>query len=135
MYGDRCHFRHEFRSFNKIHRHFYTAHYSALRVTAHEILSESKAMPDGDDLDLNFNKEIGIEVEEPVFKAFVPKEALSIIGQASRLGCFTAVAIEECTVRHASSETDSTSNKSMLNQSKDSADLDIDAILDESFAY
>jgi hypothetical protein len=135
MYGDRCHFRHEFRSFAKIHRHFYTAHYAALRVTAHEILAESKAMPDGDDMDLNFNKEIGIEVEDPVFKTFLPKEALSLCGQVLRLGCFTAVATEECIVRNASSETDSTSNKSLMNQSKDSDDLDIDAILDESFAY
>ena len=49
MFGERCHFRHEFRSFNKIHRHFYIAHAAALRLTAEEILNESKSLPDGDD--------------------------------------------------------------------------------------
>lgn len=133
MYGDRCHFRHEFRTFIKIHRHFYMAHVAALRVTADEILAESRAMPDGDDLDLNFPKEIGIDIEEPAKCPGLPKESLSAIGQVSRLSCFTAVATEECSARHTASETDSTSNKSLI-ESKDS-DLDIDAILDESFAY
>lgn len=133
MYGDRCHFRHEFRTFSKIHRHFYMAHVAALRVTADEILADSRAMPDGDDLDLNFPKEIGMDVEEPTKFLGLAKEALSAIGQVSRLTCFTAVATEECSARHNSSETDSASNKSLI-ESKDS-DLDIDAILDESFAY
>lgn len=39
------------------------AHFGALKFTAHEILADSKSMPDGDDLDLNFKTEIGIEVE------------------------------------------------------------------------
>lgn len=45
-YGKRCHFRHEYRSFKKIHRHFYIAHLSATRFTHHDILAESKLAPD-----------------------------------------------------------------------------------------
>lgn len=134
MYGDRCHFRHEFRTFIKIHRHFYLAHVAALRITADEILADSRSMPDGDDLDLNFQKEIAIEIEEPFKAPALLKESLSAIGTVPRLSCFTAVATEDCPVRHAASETDSTSSNKSLNESKDS-DLDIDAILDESFAY
>ena len=40
MYGKRCHFRHEFRSFKKIHRHFYMCHLSALKYTHNDLLQE-----------------------------------------------------------------------------------------------
>ena len=59
MYGHRCHFRHEFRSFTKIHRHYYMCHMAALRLTSGEILDESKVMPDGaEELELNFQKDM-----------------------------------------------------------------------------
>lgn len=79
MYGERCHFRHEYRTFNKIHRHFYIAHAASLRITAEEILAESRTQPDGDELDLNFNKEIGKE-EELIASKFELKESLSCNG-------------------------------------------------------
>lgn len=41
-YGRRCHFRHEFRSFKKIHRHFYMCHLAALLYTHDDILTESQ---------------------------------------------------------------------------------------------
>ena len=47
FYGKRCHFRHEYRSFSKIHRHFYMAHLCALRHSNADMLSESRALPDG----------------------------------------------------------------------------------------
>jgi len=46
-YGKRCHFRHEYRSFKKIHRHFYQAHVSAMSQTYGDILDESRDAPDG----------------------------------------------------------------------------------------
>jgi len=49
-------------------------------LTAHEILAESKEMPDGDDSDFNFKKEIGLKVEERFSKTILPKEALSLSG-------------------------------------------------------
>ena len=48
MYGKRCHFRHEFRSFKKIHRHFYMCHLSALSYTHNDMLSQSKQSADGE---------------------------------------------------------------------------------------
>ena len=75
--GERCHFRHEFRSFTKIHRHFYIAHSTALRITAEEILQESRLQPDGDDLDLNFLKEIGMEDEGLACKT--PEQAKEVL--------------------------------------------------------
>lgn len=137
MRGERCHFRHEFRSFTKIHRHFYMAHFAALRLTAEEILAESRLQPDGDDLDLNFLKEIGMEDEEPVPKMpETVKEALSASGQRQRLNCFMAIATEECAsaTRHVASETDATSNKSVLSEQEKFAEFDMDGILEESFA-
>lgn len=110
------------------------AHFAALRLTAEEILTESRQQPDGDDLDLNFLKEIGMEDEEPTFKMSHPvKEVLSALGQRQRLSCFMAVATEECTspARNVASETDATSNKSVL--SEKFAELDMDAILEDSF--
>ena len=77
MRGERCHFRHEFRSFTKIHRHFYIAHSTALRITAEEILQESRLQPDGDDLDLNFLKEIGMEDEGLACKT--PEQAKEVL--------------------------------------------------------
>ena len=47
FYGKRCHFRHEYRSFTKIHRHYYMAHLCALRHNHCEILAESRNLPDG----------------------------------------------------------------------------------------
>jgi hypothetical protein len=72
------------------------AHAQALRMTALEILEESRNQPDGDELDLNFSKEMGIEEESGLFTAKFPQETLSSIGQTKRLACFTAVATEEC---------------------------------------
>lgn len=46
-YGKRCHFRHEYRSFKKIHRHFYMAHLAAFSITHADILFDSKIAPDG----------------------------------------------------------------------------------------
>ena len=46
-YGKRCHFRHEYRSFKKIHRHFYQAHLSAIGTTYSDILTEASNAPDG----------------------------------------------------------------------------------------
>ena len=46
-YGKRCHFRHEYRSFKKIHRHFYQAHVSAMAQTYEDILQDAKDAPDG----------------------------------------------------------------------------------------
>lgn len=65
-------------------------------MTALEILEESRHQPDGDDLDLNFSKEMGIEEESEPFATKFPKETLSSIGQTSRLACFTMIATEEC---------------------------------------
>ena len=52
FYGKRCHFRHEYRSFTKIHRHYYMAHLCALRHNHCEILSESRYLPDGSSSDI-----------------------------------------------------------------------------------
>ncbi len=41
MYGERCHFRHEFRQFNKLHKHFYLVHIKAMTFYAPEILVDS----------------------------------------------------------------------------------------------
>lgn len=46
-YGKRCHFRHEYRSFKKIHRHFYQAHVSAMATTYEDILTNARNAPDG----------------------------------------------------------------------------------------
>lgn len=90
MYGDRCHFRHEFRSFTKIHRHFYMAHAAALRMTAVEILELSKQLPD----------EMDCEEDKLVLMA---------MGQRGRLACFEAIEEKECASpsMRSSSETDS----------------------------
>ena len=58
IFGDRCHFRHDFRSFDKIHRHFYMIHIAALRLTAEELLEDSRMQPDGENIELNFQKEL-----------------------------------------------------------------------------
>lgn len=42
-HGFKCHFRHDFKSFDKIHRVFYSAHAEALRFTHEEILQESES--------------------------------------------------------------------------------------------
>ena len=47
FYGKRCIFRHEFRSFTKLHRHYYMVHLAAVSLTHHDILSEAKNAPDG----------------------------------------------------------------------------------------
>jgi hypothetical protein len=75
------------------------------------------------------------EESSPKFPETV-KEILSATGQRQRLSCFVAVATEECasTSRHISSETDATSNKSVLSEGEKFADFDIDAMLEESFA-
>ena len=52
----------------------------ALRMTCEEILTESKTLPDGDDLDLNFSKEIGMEEEFESYDHKHPREQLSLIG-------------------------------------------------------
>ena len=47
-YGKRCHFRHEYRSFKKIHRHFYMAHLAAMSHHVYQdVLADSKTAPDG----------------------------------------------------------------------------------------
>ena len=46
-YGKRCHFRHEYRSFKKIHRHYYMAHLAAMSFTSEDVLEISKGLPDG----------------------------------------------------------------------------------------
>lgn len=118
MYGERCHFRHDYRNFSKIHRHFYIAHAAALRLTAEEILLQSKYMPDGDEFDFSeYNDD---------------KEVFSANGHRPRLSCFAAVATEETQIQ--CSETDSTSGKS--ERSDDQAkvgELDMDALLNDSF--
>jgi len=43
----RCHFRHEYRTFKKIHRHYYIVHLAALNLTYEDILSDSRGAPDG----------------------------------------------------------------------------------------
>ena len=49
-YGKRCHFRHEYRSFKKIHRHFYIAHLAALTITSDDMLSDCRNAPDGSEI-------------------------------------------------------------------------------------
>ena len=51
FYGKRCHFRHEYRSFTKIHRHYYMAHLCALGYNHREMLEESRNLPDGSESD------------------------------------------------------------------------------------
>ena len=46
-YGKRCHFRHEYRSFKKIHRHYFMAHLAAMSLTYEDVLASSKNAPDG----------------------------------------------------------------------------------------
>lgn len=41
QYGRRCHFRHEFRTFKKIHRHFYMCHLAAATYTHVDMIAES----------------------------------------------------------------------------------------------
>ena len=67
-FGDKCHFRHDFRALSRLHRHFHMAHLNALRFTAQEILVESTTQPDGGDLYLNFCKELGLEEESNIVK-------------------------------------------------------------------
>lgn len=50
-YGKRCHFRHEYRSFKKIHRHFYMAHLAAMSLSHEDVLEDSRALPDGAECD------------------------------------------------------------------------------------
>lgn len=45
-YGKRCHFRHEYRSFKKIHRHYFMAHLAAMSLTYEDIITASKNAPD-----------------------------------------------------------------------------------------
>ena len=123
MFGERCHFRHEFRSFTKIHRHFYIAHAAALRLTAEEILLDSKIMPDGDD---EFISNDWKETEEAQYG-----EVLSANRQRQRLSCFLAVAADESSSR--GSDTDSTYNKSLSDDQPKVGESDIDAMLDNSF--
>ena len=47
FYGKRCHFRHEYRSFQKIHRHYYMAHLCAFSHSHSELLEASRDLPDG----------------------------------------------------------------------------------------
>ena len=42
-FGKRCHFRHDHRTFTKIHKAFYMSHACALRLTAEEILAEVRS--------------------------------------------------------------------------------------------
>ena len=46
-YGKRCHFRHEYRSFKKIHRHFFMVHLSATSQTHYDIIEAARNAPDG----------------------------------------------------------------------------------------
>ena len=71
------------------------------------------------------------EESSPKFPETV-KEILSATGQRQRLSCFVGVATEECasTSRHISSETDATSNKSVLSEGEKFADFDIDVLHD-----
>ena len=39
-YGSRCVFRHEYRSFQKIHRHFYMMHVNALRSNFKDLIAD-----------------------------------------------------------------------------------------------
>ena len=49
-YGKRCTFRHEFRSFKKLHRHYYISHLAALTGTHIDLLDQAKNAPDGSEL-------------------------------------------------------------------------------------
>ena len=44
-YGKRCTFRHEFRTFKKLHRHYYMDHLAALSSTHFDILDQARAAP------------------------------------------------------------------------------------------
>lgn len=91
--------------------------------------------PDGDDLDLNFAKEIGKDSEEPAFKFESVSEKM-MVNQRRRLSCFTEIAVEDChspqSIRTITSETDSNSNKSYSDEEQEKHH-DIEAILDDSF--
>jgi hypothetical protein len=49
MRGEKCSFRHEARSFTKIHRHFYMPHCQAMPFYAAEILEYAKSHKDTED--------------------------------------------------------------------------------------
>ena len=42
VFGRRCHFKHDQRTYNKIHRHFYMMHLAAQAIKHEDILAESK---------------------------------------------------------------------------------------------
>ena len=46
-YGKRCHFRHEYRSFKKIHRHYYMVHLAALSQAHFDVIEAARDAPDG----------------------------------------------------------------------------------------
>ena len=43
LFGKRCNFRHEHKSFAKLHRHYYTPHLAALLLTHEDVLHQSRA--------------------------------------------------------------------------------------------
>lgn len=117
-------------------------HLAALRLTANDIMDESKAMPDGfDELELNFQKDM-LEQSFDAECEFVDQ----CNGQRPRLSCFTSVATEVCPVTKneststsfgsPSSETDSASDKVndlSVGEPNKSMAFDIDAMLNDSF--
>jgi hypothetical protein len=148
VYGPECHFRHEFRSFNKIHRHYYMCHIQALPIVSEEILTESQNMPDGcEDLELNFKNEIGQSKDFYSSEMRQLKELVQSNGQRPRLPVFASVAIEECPVTKSECcsssfeepstgsdcSCDHTNDSQDLSPSKDEFDLNISNLFDQSF--
>ena len=88
-YGKRCHFRHEYRSFKKIHRHYYMAHLAAMSITYEDVLEISKSLPDGTEPNDQFtttSSDSSFELEKTTIKD-QEDETAQIMGY-KRLSCF-----------------------------------------------
>ena len=106
-YGKRCHFRHEYRTFKKVHRHFYMAHLAALTLTQYDMLADAERAPDGyceefvgscelsfeaaKECSSNLSTDGGADCSESSSSTAESDSVLSIIPTGSRLPIFQSI--------------------------------------------
>ena len=115
-YGKRCHFRHEYRTFKKIHRHFYQAHLSAITTTYSDILTEASDAPDGSRSKDSFTVDTSDSSFELEKEDKVTNDETSQINGHIRLSCFQFIteaddsplkeeeSLSECNLSHQKTE-------------------------------
>lgn len=114
LYGKRCHFRHEYRTFKKIHRHHYMAHLAAMNITFEDIITESKQKDvsvckeetscESSDLGLKGASDISTDSGS----ADLSEESLEAIPQTSRLSVFHQITCDESEEEEADKLTEAT---------------------------